>query len=84
MLEWFPVVPGSRPHDVAPAVDGGVWYTGQGNGTLGWLDPATSDVREIPLGPGSRPHGVIVGPDGRAWITDGGLNAIVVVDPGHR
>ena len=81
VLASFPVVPGSRPHDVAPAADGGVWYTGQGNGTLGWLDPATGDVREIPLGAGSRPHGVIVGPDGRAWITDGGLNAIVVVDP---
>lgn len=24
---------GSAPHDVAPAADGGVWYTGQGNGT---------------------------------------------------
>ena len=23
----FPVPRGSRPHDVAPAVDGGVWYT---------------------------------------------------------
>ena len=81
VLEVYPVVPGSRPHDVAPAIDGGVWYTGQGNGTLGWLDPATGDVREIPLGPGSAPHGVIVGQDGRAWITDGGQNAIVVVNP---
>jgi virginiamycin B lyase len=48
---------------------------------LGWLDPESSDVREIPLGAGSAPHGVIVGPDGAPWITDGGLNAIVRVDP---
>ena len=77
----FDVPPGSHPHDVAPAADGGVWYTGQRNGTLGLLDPATGAVTEIPLGDGSRPHGVIVGPDGAPWITDGGLDAIVRVDP---
>jgi virginiamycin B lyase len=80
-VERFPVPAGSRPHDVAPAPDGTVWYTGQGNGTLGRLDPATGEVTEVPLGAGSRPHGVIVGPDGAAWVTDGGLNAIVRVDP---
>jgi virginiamycin B lyase len=72
---------GSRPHDVAPAVDGGVWYTAQGSGELGWLDPATGETRHIALGPGSAPHGVIVGPDSAPWITDSGLNAIVRVDP---
>jgi virginiamycin B lyase len=66
---------------VAPAADGGVWYTGQLAGTLGHLDPDTGEVRQVPLGDGSRPHGVIVGPDGAPWITDGGLNAIVRVDP---
>lgn len=79
-VDTFPVTPGSRPHDVAPAADGGIWYTGQGNGTLGWLDPATGEVRDIPLGAASRPHGVITGPDGAAWVTDGGRNAIVRVD----
>ena len=80
-LSDYPVIAGSRPHDVAPAADGGVWYTGQGNGTLGHLDPMTGNVREIDLGDGSSPHGVITGPDGAAWITDSGLNAIVRVDP---
>ena len=80
-LVEYPVTAGSHPHDVAPAADGGVWYTGQRNGVLGHLDPATGDVREIDLGSGSAPHGVIVGPDGAPWITDGGLNAIVRVDP---
>jgi virginiamycin B lyase len=79
------VVPaGSRPHDVAPARDGGVWYTAQGSGELGWLDVKTGRVRNVPLGEGSAPHGVIVGPDGAPWITDGGLNAIVRVDPRTR
>ncbi len=66
---------------MAPAADGGVWYTAQRSGELGHLDPATGDSRQVDLGPGSRPHGVIVGPDDAAWITDGGLNAIVRVEP---
>lgn len=80
VVREFDVTPGSHPHDVAPAPDGGVWYTGQQNGTLGHLDPSTGAVREIALGAGSAPHGVITGPDGHAWITDGGQNAIVRVD----
>ena len=81
-VQEYPVPAGSRPHDVAPAADGrSVWYTAQGSGQLGLLDPATGKSRLIPLGDGSAPHGVIVGPDGAPWITDGGLNAIVRVDP---
>ncbi len=80
-LVAYPVPAGSRPHDVAPATDGGVWYTAQGSGELGWLDPVTGESRLIDLGPGSRPHGVIVDRAGFAWITDGGRNAIQKVDP---
>ncbi|PVE22417.1 lyase [Microvirga sp. KLBC 81] len=72
---------GARPHDVAPAPDGKVWYTAQRKGALGILDPQTGNVREVTLGPRSAPHGVIQGPDGAAWITDGGQNAIVRFDP---
>jgi virginiamycin B lyase len=79
-MQTYPVPAGSRPHDVAPAADGGIWYTGQGNGTVGWLDPESGEVLEISLGAGSAPHGVITGQDGAAWVTDGGLNAIVRVD----
>lgn len=77
----FPVPPGTHPHDVAPAPDGRVWYTAQGSGALGVLDPGSRRTRHVPLGPGSAPHGVVVGPDGAPWVTDGGLNAIVRVDP---
>ncbi|MDX6751235.1 hypothetical protein SH611_15580 [Geminicoccaceae bacterium 1502E] len=77
----FPVPSGSRPHDVAPAPDGRVWYTAQRQGALGILDPASGEVRQVALGQGSAPHGVIQGPDGAAWITDGGQNAIVRFDP---
>src|ERR687897_3716187 len=84
VIEEFPVPSGSRPHDVAPAPDGIIWYTAQGSGDLGRLDPNTGNTRHIDLGSGSAPHGVIVGPDGAPWITDGGLNAIVRVDPRTR
>jgi virginiamycin B lyase len=81
---YFPVPQGDHPHDVAPAPDGTVWYTGQRAGVLGRLDPKTAKVERVPLGEKSSPHGVIVGPDGAAWVTDSGLNAIVRVDPATK
>jgi virginiamycin B lyase len=80
-LTEYPLPRGQGPHDVAPAADGGVWYTAQLSGELGWLDPKTGQTKAIKLGAGSAPHGVIVGPDGAPWITDGGQNAIVRIDP---
>jgi virginiamycin B lyase len=80
-IQEFAVSSGARPHDVAPARDGGVWYTAQRQEALGYLDPTTGATRHIDLGAGAAPQGVIVGPDGAPWITDGGLNAIVRVDP---
>ena len=66
-------------HDVAPAPDGGVWFTAQRSGHLGWFDPGSGKVELIALGGGSAPHGVIAGPDRAAWVCDGGRNAIVRV-----
>jgi virginiamycin B lyase len=66
-------------HDVAPAPDGGVWYTAQRSGHLGWFDPKSGRSELVALGPGSSPHGVIQGPDKAAWITDSGQGAIVRV-----
>ena len=83
-VSYFSVTASSHPHDVAPAPDGAVYYTGQMKGYLGRLDPATGKDQNIPIGAGSAPHGVIVAPDGAAWITDGGLNANVRFDPNTR
>jgi virginiamycin B lyase len=83
-VKEYPLPEGTGPHDVAPAADGGVWFTAQATGELGWLDPRTGSLRHIALGEGSSPHGVIVGPDGAPWVTDSGLNAIVRVDPQTR
>jgi virginiamycin B lyase len=66
-------------HDLAPAPDGGVWFTAQRSGHLGYFDPKTGKSELIALGARSSPHGVIQGPDRAAWITDGGMGAIVRV-----
>src|SRR5882757_640581 len=80
-VSYFDVTRGAHPHDVAPAPDGKVWYTAQGQGALGILDPKTRKVVQVSLGPDAAPHGVIVGPDRAAWITEGGQNAIARLDP---
>jgi virginiamycin B lyase len=83
-VNFYQLPPNAFPHDVAPAADGAVWYSGQHLGVLGRFDPKTGKAEHIPLGQGSAPHGVIVGPDGAPWLTDGGLNAMVRVDPATR
>lgn len=80
-VTYYDLPAGAYPHDVAPAPDGTVWYTGQHKGFLGRFDPKTGKNQEVPLGQGASPHGVIIGPDGAAWVTEGGQNAIARVDP---
>jgi virginiamycin B lyase len=85
-VQEFPVPPGHGIHDVwAPGEPGDpVWFSAQGSGHLGILDPKTGRVEFVPLGRNAAPHGVIAGPDGAAWLTDGGQNAIARVDPRTR
>jgi virginiamycin B lyase len=80
-MQSWPIKTPSRSgiHDIAPAPDGGVWFTGQRSGHLGYFDPATGKFELVALGFGSAPHGVIQGPDKAAWITDGGQQAVVRV-----
>jgi len=79
-MTFYQLPAGSYPHDVAPAPDGTVWFSGQAQGFAGRFDPRTGQLEKIPLGRGAAPHGVIVGPDGNAWLTEGGQNAIARVD----
>lgn len=79
-LQEYPTPARSRPHDAVPDRWGWAWWAGQGNGTVGALNPATGENVLVRIGQGSAPHGIIMGPDDAAWITDGGLNAIVRVD----
>src|SRR5262249_49570809 len=79
-MTFYQLPAGAYPHDVAPAPDGTVWFSGQSQGFAGRFDPKSGQLEKIPLGPGAAPHGVIVGPDGNAWLTEGGQNAIARVD----
>lgn len=81
VVQEYPTPAGSRPHDAVPDRTGTVWYAGQGDGTVGRLDPSTGEIQIVHIGTNSAPHGIIIGPDDAPWITDGGLNAIVRVDP---
>jgi virginiamycin B lyase len=83
-VSYYQLPSGAYPHDVAPAPDGTVWFTGQSQGFLGRFDPASGKLEKIALGRGAAPHGVIVGRDGAAWVTDGGQNAIARVDQASR
>ncbi|MGI8984632.1 MAG: Vgb family protein [Acidimicrobiales bacterium] len=80
-VTYYPVVAGSRPHDVAPAPDGSVWYTAHA-GQVAVHDPATGSWREWKL-PGTRPHAyaVYVDEKDRVWLSDFGANALVIFDP---
>jgi virginiamycin B lyase len=80
-MQSWPLITPQRTgiHDLAPAPDGGVWFSAQRSGHLGWFDPKTGRTELIALGSGSSPHGVIQGPDQAAWLTDGGQQAIARV-----
>src|SRR5215831_3815791 len=41
--------PGSFPHDVAPAPDGAVWFSGQSQGFAGRFDAKSKEVKLFPL-----------------------------------
>lgn len=79
--KYFPLPTGVGVHDVAPAPDGSVWFTGQRGGALGLLLPEDGSTKLFNLGKGAAPHGVTIGPDGAPWVTEGGQNAIARVDP---
>src|ERR671923_3044970 len=66
----YPVPAGHGIHDVWAdrAPEGPVWFSAQGSGHLGILDPKAGKVELVPLGSGSSPHGVIAGADGSPWL----------------
>jgi virginiamycin B lyase len=68
--EWD-LAPGHRPHGLLVDRSGAVWTTGNGNGTIGKLDPASGKMTEFktPSG-GGGPHTIIITDDQRTiWFT---------------
>lgn len=85
-VQEYRVPKGHGIHDVwaDPSPNGPVWFSAQGSGHLGKLDPASGKIEFIALGRSSAPHGVVLAQDGAPWLTDGGQNAIVRVEPRTR
>jgi virginiamycin B lyase len=79
--EWD-LPPGHRPHGLLVDRQGNVWTTGNGNGTIGKLDPATGKMIEYktPSGGGS-PHTLIITDDqSTIWFTMQSGNKVAKID----
>ena len=73
---------GAKPHGLVVDKQGAVFYTGNGNGTIGRLDPATGKVTEYKTRQsGSGPHTLIQAPDGTIWFTEQSADRIGRLDP---
>ncbi|HSC70419.1 MAG TPA: cytochrome C [Candidatus Methylomirabilis sp.] len=60
---------GARPHGLLVDLSGQVWYTGNGNGTIGQLNPATGKVIEHKAPSGGDPHTLVTDNRGMIWFT---------------
>lgn len=79
--EWD-LAPGHRPHGVLVDKQGIVWTTGNGNGSIGRLDPATGKMTEFktPSG-GGGPHTLVITDDGSTiWFTMQSGNKVASLD----
>ncbi|MEW5889197.1 MAG: hypothetical protein AB1768_09100 [Pseudomonadota bacterium] len=63
----YGIVPGARPHGLLVDADGMVWYTGNGNGTIGRLGPRTGKVTQYEAPSGGGPHTLVLDAQGRYW-----------------
>ena len=64
---------GARPHGLLVAKDGTVFYTGNGNGSIGELDPASGKVlSHFTPSHGGNPHTAVFDDDGNIWFTGQG------------
>jgi virginiamycin B lyase len=67
--------PKSGVAGIAAGTDGNVWFT-ETIGNLGFVNPVTLDITEIPLGSAHTPFLITTGFDDTLWFTDSGTNSI--------
>ena len=64
---------GARPHGLVVAADGKIFYTGNGNGSIGELDPSSGKVVDhFTPSKGGNPHTPVIDGDGNIWFTGQG------------
>jgi virginiamycin B lyase len=78
--EWE-LPPNAKPHGLLVDAKNIVWYTGNGNGTIGALDPRSGRVLEHKAPSGGDPHTLIISDDGIIWFTVQGGGRIGRLDP---
>jgi virginiamycin B lyase len=76
VTEWMVPYPDSRPRDPFYQDAHHVWFVGQRDGYLAYLDPETGDFVRYDLPEGAGPHDVIVDDDGIVWFAENVLGWI--------
>jgi len=66
--EWVIPYPDSRPRDPYTMDGMRVWFVGQRDDYLGWLEPETGEIGRLDLPAGTGPHNQIVDAEGNVWI----------------
>jgi|GEM_PF-5298054 len=64
--QTFPAPAGSNIVSLTSGPDGNIWFTDDYKNTVGYLDPSTGDIQELPL-----PSGFVIPPRGYASIQPG-------------
>lgn len=79
----YPLPAGAMPHTVTLDGAGRVRYTGNKNGTIGFLDPENGEVTVCPMpDPAAKdPHSAIFDAQGSLWFTLQHSNRIGRLDP---
>jgi virginiamycin B lyase len=75
--------PYSGPHGLAEDKDGNIWFTGNGLGLIGKLDPKTGVTTEYPLPDKTAkdPHTIQIAQEGMVWFTVQQDNIVGRLDP---
>jgi len=64
---------GARPHGLLVSKDGRIYYTGNGNGSIGELDPRSGKViSHFTPSQGGGPHTAVFDDEGNVWFTGQG------------
>lgn len=79
--EWPVPFENSRPRDPYVADDGRVWFVGQTDDYVGWLDPKSGEFGRHPLPDGAGPHNLIIDDEGFIWYAGNRDSHIGRMDP---
>ena len=67
-MEEFQLPKSARPHSIVPDKMGFIWYLGNGNGTVGRLDPGSGTIEVFPT-TSRDPHTGVFHPNGKLYFT---------------